>query len=134
MPGHDIFQPLFFRKAEQTVEFHIPVAVDTGVGRTAGLVNADELFDDPAFEVHGEVQNLIGHVQLKGHLAGVVNIPLGAAGVKLAQADIRVAVQPHGGAFAVKAPLLHQIGGNGAVYSAAHGDECAFFLFVRQHH
>ena len=88
MAGHNIVQTLFPRELEQLVKFHIPVAVDTGVGRTAHLIGPDEFTDDLLFEIHGEVQYFIRDVQLKGHLAGVVNVPLRAAGVKLAQSNI----------------------------------------------
>ena len=91
------------------VELHILVAVDAGIGRAAGLVDPDELVDDLLLKIGGEVQHLVGDVHRIGHLGGVLNVPLGAAGVQPLGVHGLVAGEAHGDA--------------GAVHTAAHGDE-----------
>ena len=108
---------------QQLVELHDPVAVDAGIGGAARLIGAHKFLNDGLPEVHGKIQNFIGNVQLKGHGGRIVNVFLRAAGVKLPQADVLIAVQAHGGPHAVVPPTLHQAGGYRTVHAAAHGDE-----------
>ena len=42
------------------IELHISVAVDAGIGRTAGLVDPDEFVDDLFLKVCRKIQHLVG--------------------------------------------------------------------------
>ena len=121
--GDDILHPVLLRPAEQVVELHILVAVDAGIGRAAGLVDPDELVDDLLLKIGGEVQHLVGDVHRIGHLGGVLDVPLGAAGVQPLGVHGLVAGEAHGDAGAVEAVPLHEPCRHRAIHTAAHGDE-----------
>ena len=128
MPGDHIVQPALPGKVQQLVKFHIAVAVNAWVGRTAVFIDADEFFDDLILEVRRKVQHFIGDIQLKRHLGGIVDVPLGTAGMKAPQPDILVAVQPHRCADAIIALLCHQVRSHRAVHAAAHGNQGGVFV------
>ena len=118
-----IVQPVGLGPAEQVVELHILVAVDAGIGRAASLVDPDELVDDLFLKIGGEVQHLVGDVHRIGHLGGVLDVPLGAAGVQPLGVHGLVAGEAHGDAGAVEAVPLHEPCRHRAIHTAAHGDE-----------
>ena len=118
-----IVQPVGLGPAEQVVELHILVAVDAGIGRAAGLVDPDELVDDLLLKIGGEVQHLVGDVHRIGHLGGVLDVPLGAAGVQPLGVHGLVAGEAHGDAGAVEAVPLHEPCRHRAIHTAAHGDK-----------
>ena len=75
MARDHIIQPVCFRPAKQVIELHISVAVDAGIGRTAGLVDPDEFVDDLFLKVCRKIQHLVGNIHRIGHLGGVLNVP-----------------------------------------------------------
>ena len=105
------------------MEFQIAVAVDAGIGGLTGFVAAHKAPDDLIFKILLEIEYIVGHPQPLGHAPGILHIIQGAAGGFLPLSQNRIVKQPHGGADAAIAFLLHQIGGNGAVHAAAHADE-----------
>ena len=129
MTGDYVVQIVLLCHLQQRGKAHGSVAVDAGIGRAAGFVDTDKLVNDPLPEGPGEVHDLIGHIQLEGHLLGVLNVLGRTAGGELSQTAARLAVLPHGDAHAAVALLLHQIGGDRAVNAAAHGDEGAGGMF-----
>ena len=131
MTGHNVFQFSGFGKSKQVIKLHVAVAVNTWIGCSACLIDPDKFFDDSLFKLSGKVQYLIRNIQLKRHLAGIVNIPLGTASVKWTESNVLVSVQTHGGAFTAVPLLQHQIGRNGAVYTAAHGNQRALFMLLQ---
>ena len=118
--------------AEQVVELHIFVAVDAGVGRAARLIHPNEFLDDLLPEIGGKIHHFIGDVHCKGHLGGVLDVLLRAAGVEAGLAQRLVAGQAHGDAGALAPGLLHQPGSHRAVHTAAHGNE-GLGLVIRCH-
>ena len=123
--GDHIIQPVRPGKIQHLVKFHRAVAVDAGVRRAAGLIGRNELLNDLLAEILGVVHNLEGNVELERDLGGVLNVLGRAAGVKAALPQILVLVQAHRRAHAAVARLLHQVGSDGAVHAAAHGDQYA---------
>ena len=123
--GDHILHAVLCSPVQQVAELHIFIAVDAGVGGAARLVDADKFFNDLCPEVGGEIQYLIRHIQRKGHLGGVLNIFLRAAGLVTGLSQRFVVGKPHGDAGAVVARLLHQAGRHRAIHAAAHGNEGA---------
>ena len=118
-----ILHPVRLGPREKMIEFHIFVAVDAGVGRTARFIDPDEFFDDLFPEIGGEIQHLIGDIHRERYLGGVLDVPLRAAGVESRLTQRFVAGEPHGDAGAVVAVLLHQPCRHRAVHAAAHRDQ-----------
>ena len=123
MARDHIVQPVRFRPAKQVIELHIFVAVDAGIGRTAGLVDPDEFVDDLFLKVCRKIQHLVGNIHRIGHLGGVLNVPLRAAGMQTLGVHGLVAGEAHGDAGAVETIPLHEPCRHRAVHTAAHGDE-----------
>ena len=123
MASDHILHAVFLCPVQQVAELHIFIAVDAGVGGAARLVDADEFFNDLCPEVGGEIQHLIRHIQRKGHLGGILDIFLRAAGLVTGLSQRFVVGEPHGDAGAVVARLLHQTGRHRAIHAAAHGNE-----------
>ena len=128
--GNDIIQAVLPGEGQHFIKLHVAVAVNTWIGCSACLIDPDKFFDDSLFKLSGKVQYLIRNIQLKRHLAGIVNIPLGTASVKWTESNVLVSVQTHGGAFTAVPLLQHQIGRNGAVYTAAHCYDRFFHLYL----
>ena len=123
MARDHMIQPVRFRPAKQVIELHISVAVDAGIGRTAGLVDPDEFVDDLFLKVCRKIQHLVGNIHRIGHLGGVLNVPLRAAGAQALGVHGLVAGEAHGDAGAVETVPLHEPCRHRAVHTAAHGDE-----------
>ena len=123
MARDHMIQPVRFCPAKQVIELHISVAVDAGIGRTAGLVDPDEFVDDLFLKVCRKIQHLVGNIHRIGHLGGVLNVPLRAAGVQALGVHSLVAGEAHGDAGAVETVPLHEPCRHRAVHTAAHGDE-----------
>ena len=123
MARDHMIQSVRFCPAKQVIELHISVAVDAGIGRTAGLVDPDEFVDDLFLKVCRKIQHLVGNIHRIGHLGGVLNVPLRAAGVQALGVHGLVAGEAHGDAGAVETVPLHEPCRHRAVHTAAHGDE-----------
>ena len=111
------------RPLEQLAEFQIAVAVDAGVGGAAGIIGVHKFIDDVGVEFLGEIEYIVGNAHPPGHAAGVLHIVQRAAGLGPVGGLHLPGVQPHGGADALEARLLHQQRGHRAVHAAAHSDQ-----------
>ena len=87
---------------------------------------APEAVDDLLFKVCREVENIVGHVQPVSHAAGIFHIVQRTAGLFPLYACLFVFEQLHGRPDAFVALLLHQQSRHGAVYTAAHRNQCLF--------
>ena len=110
--------------AQQSTEFQIAVAVDAGTGGVAPLIAADEFIHDRLPEGILKIKGVVGHPHPAGHAFRVFHIVQGTAGALLILPQNIIAEQPHGGPNAVVARLLGQKCGHGAVYAAAHANQC----------
>src|SRR5208283_3578064 len=106
----------------ELAELQPVVADDARVGRAAGEVFVREVVDD-AFEVRLEVERVERDVEPVGDAPGVAGIERAAAAFLVRGGVIVVAMhaRAHEQADDLVALLLEQVGGNGAIDSAAHG-------------
>lgn len=80
-----------------------------GIGRFSGFICADKFSNDPLFKLGRKVQHLMRNVQLERHVRSVINVPLRAAGVELAQSNVLVAIQPHRRTRTVESLRFHEL-------------------------
>ena len=116
----------FLHPQIELFKFQVPVAVDAGIGSPALFVGTDEPIHDLLFKVCREVENVVGHVQPVSHAAGIFHIVQRTAGLFPLYACLFVFEQLHGRSDAFVALLLHQQSRHGAVYTAAHRNQCLF--------
>ena len=113
-------------------ELQIAVAVNAGVGGLPPLVGRGEAVHDLTAEFVGEIEHIVGHIQLVRHAAGVLHILQRAAGAAAGDADVLVAVQRHGSADAVPPLLLHEGSGDAGINAAAHCNQYPFHQTMGQ--
>ena len=111
---------------EELVEFQIAVAVDAGVRGNAVLVGVYEAVDDALGKFILEIEDVIRHAEAIGHAARVLHIVERAAGVRLRNARVLVIVELHRAADARKARVRQQLGRDGGIHAAGHGDQYLF--------
>ena len=104
--------------AEKPVKFQMAVTVDAGIGGQTLLVAGYKFLNDLTVKIVLEIKYIVANAQTAGNCPGIFHIIQRTAGAFLGAA----VVQPHGGSDAFIASLFHEIGGNGAVYAAAHAD------------
>ena len=140
MPSRHVVEIQLAAALLQGVEFHVSVAVDAGVGRSAAEVLLAEAVDHLASEKPLVVEDEVVHPQAESNLSRVFDIARGAAGalahdarVRIASVDsacrpfeVVVAEELAGGARGLVALTAQQEGGDGAVDAAAHCDKNAF--------
>ena len=140
MPSRHVVEIQLAAALLQGVEFHVSVAVDAWVGRSAAEVLLAEAVDHLASEKPLVVEDEVVHPQAEGNLSRVFDIARGATGalahdarVRIASADsacrpfeVVVAEELAGGARGLVALTAQQEGGDGAVDAAAHCDKNAF--------
>ena len=123
MTGDDTVAAQLPGTLQQLAEFQKTVAVDAGIGRSAGIVGVNEFIHNLPIEVVSEIKNIVGDFQPPRHRAGILHIVQGAAGFAAIGSSGLPGVQPHGGTDAVAALLFHQQGSHGAVHAAAHSNQ-----------
>gem|GEM_PF-4906841 len=99
------------------------VAGNAGVGGYASAMFLDKEIDHILFEDFLYIDEIEGHVELVGHLAGIVDALQATTFVGRAFASTNFGPQPHHHANAVIA-LFHEQGrGYRAIDAAAHGND-----------
>ena len=120
----------FQRPAQKPVELQMAVAVNTGIGGQPVFVAGNKFADYLGFEILLKIKYIMGNPQALRHAAGVFRVIKRAAGSGLLQSQHFIVIQPHGGANAAVACILHQKSRHRAVNTAAHSNQCPLFLHL----
>ena len=123
MSRSQILAAQHLRPLQKAVEFHVAVAVNTGIGRQSVFVGTDKFIHDLIPKLLSELKHIVRHPQPDGHGSGVLHVVQRTTGTLLRQSCILVAVQLHGAAHAVIALILQQLGGHTGIHAAAHGHQ-----------
>ena len=126
VPGGDIAAAHDIGALKQLVEFQIAVAVDAGVRRNAVLIGVHKAVDDALGEFVLEVEDIIRHTEAVGHTACVLDIVERTAGVGLRNARVFIIIELHRAADAGEACVRQQLGRDGGIHAAGHGDQYLF--------
>ena len=127
VPCGDVVIAQRHRPVQQRTELQAAVAVDAGVGCTAGTVLRREMLHHVPAKSVGLVEHIKLHAQPVGHGPGVLGV------VGTAAAAVAVGDQLQHGTVAVIALLPQQQRRGGAVHAAGHGHQypLAFCLLHR---
>ena len=91
MPSRHVVEIQLAAALLQGVEFHVAVAVDAGVGRSAAEVLLAEAVDHLASEKPLVVEDEVVHPQAESNLSRVFDVARGAASALAHDARVRVA-------------------------------------------
>ena len=104
----------------KSFKFDMAVTHHARIGSSTALIGLDKIAYDGLFKFPAVIGHVMDKPQTGGHGRGVSYLKLAAAGDAVRVGAI---VQTHGHARA-DAPLLkYKVGGHGAIYTAAHGDQ-----------
>src|SRR5665213_1557902 len=124
--GGDCRRAYRIREIEELIELDESVAERAGNRGPARKILVYERLDDALFKLPLQVDDVVGHSDMLGHAAGVVDVVEGTAsagglfGLQIGETSL--VPELHGQAGDVAAFALEQRGDGGAVYTAGHGD------------